>query len=530
MNYAKAITQTPQSEPIPGKTQVENNAGGYVYQADPWQQLQRFLILGSEGGSYYVGQSKLTVENAQNVIDLIKKDGAKVVAALVKVSNEGLAVSNDPAIFALALVFANGNLAAKRLAADAVVKVCRIGTHLFTLVSYIDKLRSWGRLVRKAISSWYAQDYDKLAYQMLKYKNRQEWTHRDVIRQAHPKPRTDKHSKLFKWVKDGECDGGLGEFVEACHSVNTENAITLIKAHNLPREVLPTESLNDVKVWDALLQKMPLNALIRNLGKMSNVGLLVHSNFDAIELVENKLADAEYIRKSRLHPLAILNALYVYRSGQGVKGSLTWKPVQRIIDALDGAFYAAFQNVEPTGKNIFIALDVSGSMGSPNIAGTQLSPRDASAALALVTMRVESRCHVYGFTSADGRMFGRAACTRLDITPKMTLSQVINVISGLPFGGTDCALPMITANNEGLEIDAFFVYTDSETWAGDIHPSQALTNYRNRFANPNASLAVVGMVSNGFTIADPKDPRQMDIVGFSADTPRVLSQFAKGEV
>jgi len=113
MNYAKAITETPQSEPIPGQTQVENNAGGYVYQVDPWQQLQRFLILGSEGGSYYVGQSKLTVENAQNVIDLIKKDGAKVVTALVRVSDEGLAASNDPAIFVLALVFANGDLAAK---------------------------------------------------------------------------------------------------------------------------------------------------------------------------------------------------------------------------------------------------------------------------------------------------------------------------------------------------------------------------------------------------------------------------------
>jgi len=526
MNYAKQITETPQSEPIPGENQIENNAGGYVHQVDPWQQLQRFLILGSEGGSYYVGQSKLTVENAQKVIDLIKADGVKVVLALVKVSDEGLAVSNDPAIFVLALVFSRGNLLARRAASGAVIRVCRIGTHLFTLVSYIDQLRSWGRLVRKAVSSWYAQDYDKLAFQVMKYKNRQGWTHGDVIRQAHPKPISKQHSTLFKAILNNEfLDSSLGEFIGASYKatiVKGVELLALISEHDLPREVLPTEALNNLHTWHALLQKMPLNALIRNLGKMSNVGLLVHQNFDAIELVEKKLADAEYIRKSRLHPLAILNALYVYQSGQGVKGSLTWEPVQRIVDALDGAFYKAFQNVEPTGKNIFLALDVSGSMSMGKIAGTQLTPRVASAALALVTMSIESRCHVYGFTTG---------CTRLDITPRMTLEQVISGISGLTFGGTDCALPMLTAAKEKLDIDSFFVYTDSETWAGRVaHPTQALTIYRQQFNKPEASLAVVGMVSNGFTIADPEDRRQMDIVGFSADTPRILSQFVKGMI
>ena len=45
-------------------------------------------------------------------------------------------------------------------------------------------------------------------------------------------------------------------------------------------------------------------------------------------------------------------------------------------------------------------------------------------------------------------------------------------------GGTDCALPMIYAKQKKLKIDVFIVYTDSETWFGKIHPTEALKNYR----------------------------------------------------
>ena len=62
----------------------------------------------------------------------------------------------------------------------------------------------------------------------------------------------------------------------------------------------------------------------------------------------------------------------------------------------------------------------------------------------------------------------------------------------MPFGGTDCALPMIYARNNRLEIDTFVVYTDSETWFGQIHPAQALWQYREKTGIP-AQLVVVAM-------------------------------------
>ena len=35
-------------------------------------------------------------------------------------------------------------------------------------------------------------------------------------------------------------------------------------------------------------------------------------------------------------------------------------------------------------------------------------------------------------------------------------------------------------------------------------------------------------MSNGFTIADPKDPGMMDVVGFDTATPDLLATFARG--
>lgn len=100
----------------------------------------------------------------------------------------------------------------------------------------------------------------------------------------------------------------------------------------------------------------------------------------------------------------------------------------------------------------------------------------------------------------------------------MSLAQVTAAVSNLPFVGTDCALPMLDALKHNLKVDAFIGYNDSETWAGKIHPLQALREYRQKTGIP-AKLIVVGMTSNGFTIADPEVAGMLDVVGFSTNTP-----------
>ena len=65
INYARLFNRriTPQSQPIPGSTQVPNSAGGYAWQVDDWTRFDRFLVLGAEGATYYIGERDLIKEN-----------------------------------------------------------------------------------------------------------------------------------------------------------------------------------------------------------------------------------------------------------------------------------------------------------------------------------------------------------------------------------------------------------------------------------------------------------------------------------
>ena len=88
---------------------------------------------------------------------------------------------------------------------------------------------------------------------------------------------------------------------------------------------------------------------------------------------------------------------------------------------------------------------------------------------------------------------------------------------------------MIYAKKKNLKIDVFIVYTDCETWVGDIHPSKALVDYR-RHSGIDAKLIVVAMTSNGFTIADPEDPGMLDMAGFDSAAPQVMKEFIQGTI
>jgi 60 kDa SS-A/Ro ribonucleoprotein len=530
---------TPQSEPIPGSAQVPNSAGGFAWAMDPWSRLDRFLVLGTEGGTYYVGERELTVENAAAVAECIAEDGPRVVRRIVEVSTAGRAPKNDPALFALAMAAGMGDEATRAAALAALPRVARTGTHLFHWLRYVGAFRGWGRGVRRAVAAWYtARPERELAYQLLKYPQRDGWSHRDALRLAHPRPRSEEQRALFRrTVSRTALEGPPSESLaqvraaDALHAdaeIDPARAARLVREARLTREMVPTPLLRHAVVWEALLEEMPLTALVRNLATLTRVGVLAPGS-DAARAVAGRLADGEALRKARVHPVQVLSALRTYAAGRGVRGRGTWTPVAQVVDALDAAFYLAFSGVEPCGRRVMLALDVSGSMVS-NVMGLEgLSCREASAAMALVTAATEPRHFFTAFTTGGYRSVygsGTSGLVPLAISPRQRLDDVVRQVGTLPFGGTDCALPMVEAMKQGWKADLFVVYTDSETWAGDIHPAQALRRYRERTGIP-AKLVVVGMASNGFTIADPEDAGMLDVVGFDASAPQLIADFAR---
>src|SRR5262249_52838865 len=339
-------------------------------------------------------------------------------------------------------VVPHGDAQAKAHAFANLGKVCRIGTHRVHFAEYVNAMRGWGRGLRNAVAGWYVErEADALAHQAVKYQQRDGWSHGDLLRLAHPKAPSPQHDAVFRWMLNGadslgerevKCKvrgedrvakygavGALPQLIEAFERVkqtaNIVEVVKLIDEFDLPREAIPTKWLSEAKVWEALLERMPMTAMIRNLGKMTSIGLIKPFS-DAKKLVLRKLKDETALKRSRIHPLAVLIAQRIYAQGKGDKGSLSWSPVGSIVDALDEAFYAPFQNVRPCNQPLLLALDVSGSMGGSRIAGSCLTAREGSAAMALITAATEPECHIMAFS--DRFM-------RLNISPRMRLDDVI---------------------------------------------------------------------------------------------------------
>ncbi|MBX6332353.1 MAG: TROVE domain-containing protein [Gemmatimonadaceae bacterium] len=321
------------------------------------------------------------------------------------------------------------------------------------------------------------------------------------------------------------------EAIQAVRHMAVGDAARVIRVYALTRELVPAPLLAHAEVWEAMIDRMPIPALVRDLGAMGAAGLLVDGS-DAARTVVARLDDGAAIRRARVHPVALLAARQAYARGHGAGASEGWVPVPQVIDALDRAFHLALANVPPTGKRILLALDVSRSMDAPVRGLSSLSCREAAAAMALVTAASEPSCRVVAFTARTVprlRAAARGARPEAELTPLAIprgarVDDVVRMTRELPAGGTDCALPIAEALVHGWDVDAFVVYTDTGAWAGAIHPAQLLREYRECMGIA-AKLVVVAMASTGFRIADPADAGMLDVAGFDASTPHVVREF-----
>jgi 60 kDa SS-A/Ro ribonucleoprotein len=515
------------NEPLkPGM--VQNHDGAYVFKIGPEQRLKRFLILGSPT-TYYQNSKSLTEENLAELSDLWKKDPKGTAAIIREISVAGRAPNNDYALAALAIGVGIGG--DSRVQAFSVLNdVARIGTHILHFAKFLKNRSGWGRSVRTGISKWYmTKSPDKLAYQVLKYQSRDGWSHKDLIKMCHVlSNRTHKAYKpILEYVSHDKISPELlegvkiiGAFEKAKSTSDAAVIVDLIKNHDLSREMIPTQFLNDKAVWKALLDGMIKNnlmeALIRNLNKLTSLGILTKKYED---LVIKVLTDPNNLKAARLHPLKILVALKTYQLGHGLKGSMVWDPNKRIVKALDDAFYAAFSYVEPTNKRIHISIDVSGSMDSL-IDGTAISSRDAATCLAMVIARTEKNHEIAAVSDT---------LTPFPINPNVRMEDVIALQRNIPFGWTNLSLPLTWATNEEREFDAFVIITDNDVNHG-THPAQILKDYRkSAHGVKDAAFVVVALTSTGFSIADPSDPNSLDAVGFDAALPEIISGFIKHE-
>ncbi len=461
-----------------------------------WALLDRFLILGSEENSYRVGVRELDVDQAPAVRACLKIDGPRVVRTILDGS------ARDPALFVLALAaspkFADARTNAAAL--DALPRVARTGAQLRKFAAFCTSLRGWGRSLRSAIADWYlSKPAGELARQLFESENLAAWSHRDLLRLSHPRPATAAHNALFQWVVDGKpghlatsemLDGQLRPMhaFELAKKAHTEDQIVhLIEDYRMTAEMVPSQWKTSPRVWETLLDSMSYLDLVRNLSQLTAIGL-VRPQSATTALVVARLLDRKRVANSKIHPIALLDAFRTYRQPEG-----GWEPVPNVMDALNSAFYLAFDNVRPSGKRVYLAVDGSCSMGLSQCLGMpSLSAAMASLALSMIYAKTEPRY-------SDGSFQG---------PPGVAPQSIEDALS------------------RDLPIDAFVILTDHAK-AGESAHREALHRYRQK-TGIATRLAVIAMAADRCNLTDPNDPLQMSVAGFDASVPEIVSEFIRG--
>jgi len=309
---------------------------------------------------------------------------------------------------------------------------------------------------------------------------------------------------------------------EAGEKKDVPLACALIRSGRLVREHVPTTLFGSKEIWLTLLETMPLEALLRNLGKLTQIGVAAEKHREIVVRLTNQTE----VLKARIHPIKVLVASKVYTNGCGDSGSLTWTPNAYIGVALTDLFRISYGAVTPTGKRIMLGIDVSGSMSTPVLGSKVLTCRDASIAMALLYIETEKNVSAVAFSDT---LTDLIAPSRFQLRRGMTLQQALTATNGMNFSSTDCVLPIQHAIKHNLQIDAFVVITDCETYAPNEHPQNALIRYR-ELTGIQAKLIVLGMTGNCFTIVDPTDRNTLNLAGFDTSTPEIASMFMRGEI
>ncbi|KHN75211.1 60 kDa SS-A/Ro ribonucleo-like protein [Toxocara canis] len=513
--------------------QVRNSAGGYVFKVDDLNRIRRFLILGTEGGTYYSSEQEITMDNVKAMCEIIEKGkGPLLLREIIQISLEGRAPKQDPTLFALALcaryrvrdttrpdvhrqvmkkykgktltdedckkivqeverrtkealeanarrqtsgsgfeqqappeAYDDYQKALQKMAFRAILKVCRIPTHLFTFVAYCQKIsaetgdkrnsKGWGRAMRAAITHWYFnQKPERLAMLITKYQNRSGFRHRDLLRLCHIRPMMSFPSNHNYWHHHKEYDFLLayivGDTEEGRKRVAEAAGDGIKKAK---KEVAKKETDEERKKREEKererMEKQMARMKLREANKKS--------------FSTHKLPDAPDAEGS---PAATL--IWAFEEMKGI--------------------------TEP-GK----AADLIRGCG-------------------LVREHVPSRL-------LDSKVVWEA------LLIDMPMTALIRNLGKL------ASIDMITDKPENENVKQIWNvrkkirshYSLAKNGL-HVHPFQALQQYREQMKILDAKLIVMGMTATSFTIADPDDRGMLDICGFDSAVPELVKEFVLGNI
>ncbi len=367
-----------------------------VWAANRWSLLERQLIVGSETG-VYTGAVEESLCETGALGQLAGDDAPGLVRTLNGLFAAGEAVRTESALQALAFAAAFGSEEGRALAFGSLARVARSGPDLMSFVADVTRFRGWGRGLRRAVGDWYLnKDVDELAIQVAKGQTRRGYSHADLLRLAHPVPKTAEHSAVLRWAVEGAGDGchPLLSAVDALRKgVPTAAALRLIGEHKVPWEAVPDGLLCEAEVWRALLGHLPLVAVLDHLATLDRLGLLAEGSESGRAVVCALTSEAR-LRAGRIGPFQVLLARLAYA------GSVA-APAACVLDALDEAYRVSARLCGSMGLRVTVGVGAAGAVASGLI--DLWSRTESDLAVVLHGAGAGHACGLVAWAQAEGR-------------------------------------------------------------------------------------------------------------------------------
>ena len=335
----------------------------------------------------------------------------------------------------------------------------------------------------------------------------------DVLKMVHPKPATPERTALYAWLIGKPHEAArLPEAIQALERFRNDVEAPV---PDVPFQLLTALPLRP-QHWVAIACQAPWQMTRMNLNTFAR-----HEVFKVggmARRIAERLRDPAAIRRSRAFPYQLLGAYFM--TGEGVP--------EIVRDALQDALEVALENVPELPGQIYVLLDVSGSMGSPVTghrkgATSKVRCVDVAALMAAAISEKNPETEVLPF---DTRVHAHRLNRRDSV---LTNAQTLAKFGG---GGTNCGLPLATLNQRKVAGDLVIYVSDNESWADPRHGRGTETMrqweaFRQR--NPRARLVCIDIQPYDTVQAQTRED-VLNVGGFSDAVFEVLARFAAGQL
>jgi 60 kDa SS-A/Ro ribonucleoprotein len=493
------------------KADVVNEAGGLAYKLSPKQALAQYAATGCFNHTFYADAA----EQLEKVLALANEVDAEFVAKAAVYTREKGFMKDMPAFLVAVL-----SVKDKDLFERVFPRVIDNGKMLRNFVQIMRAgaigRKPLGSRPKRLVREWFEK---RSGEQIFRQSVGQSPSIADILKMVHPKPTDAEREALFGYFIGRGIDADkLPELVKRFERFKSGDG----EVPDVPFQMLTALPLGKME-WTAIARNAGWQMTRMNLNTFQRHGLFADETM--VEMIAERLRDAEAIRRARVFPYQLLSAFKAAEANNAIPRAIT--------EALQDAMEIATENVPEIRGKIWIFPDVSSSMqsavtGFRKGATSTVRCVDVAALFAAAVLRKNPTAEIVPFSDD---------VVPVRLNPRDSVMTNAKALASLPSGGTNCSAPLRQLNRQRSAGDVVIYVSDNESWVDTPTHGRfggSATETMKQWAefksgNKDAKLALIDIQPYAHTQAQER-PDILNVGGFSDQVFTLVSEFAGGSL